>query len=413
MENNIATEMAMHAPLTIGDALKSILRAWKTHKRIRLNIFRLVSDTYYRENLHSDVIKILLESETHSDSIRLFIQLLNTLEPKLALDASRYADAKLERERGHIDILVHSPKNKCCIVIENKIHDAIDQKGQLSRYFTFCKNHDYKPEAIVYLSKDGRKEPSERAFSNTDKAEAQKLFVKVAAFADTRPDLVKGWLYHLQNSEKDNKSELSYLITQYIDVLTEMGEHMMNIDTEKQFMDWLREDPKNLLDAGRLAELYNRRTHLVLERIGDKYNEDCQKAKYNIVLAQSGPEYGGFAQIQVKTGSQDRNQIWLEQKNGGIGLWVDRLSVNGQKQSLCNLLKDKIASMPRLEADGTFRFRWPEDESSLYATIDRMLAFFQGQLAEVPASTECDSSGGIVDRPTQNMSSSLTPTAMT
>ncbi|MGA2871728.1 MAG: hypothetical protein ABSF34_21530, partial [Verrucomicrobiota bacterium] len=84
MEKNIGTEMAMWTDLTAtnGD-LRGILDRWQSHKPIELNIFRLVSDKYYWECLHSDVIKRLLEPKTHPYSILLFIQLLNVLRPEL------------------------------------------------------------------------------------------------------------------------------------------------------------------------------------------------------------------------------------------------------------------------------------------------------------------------------------------
>jgi hypothetical protein len=46
----------MDTAFTINANLQKILDGWKTHERIPLNIFRLVSDTYHRENLHSDII---------------------------------------------------------------------------------------------------------------------------------------------------------------------------------------------------------------------------------------------------------------------------------------------------------------------------------------------------------------------
>ena len=43
-----------------------MLDQWNMHVQQEFNIFRMVSEIYYRENFHSDILKVLLEAiQTH------------------------------------------------------------------------------------------------------------------------------------------------------------------------------------------------------------------------------------------------------------------------------------------------------------------------------------------------------------
>src|ERR1700677_1816142 len=183
----------MQAIFTANDDLRKILDGWKRHTPRPLNIFRLVSDVYHRECFHSDVIGKLLDPKTHPDSMRLFIRLLKVLRPELQLNPDHYAHAQVRREPGKIDLFIKPPDKDQCIILENKINDAGDQDEQLSRYLaTVQQRWSGKPEAIVYLSKDGKR-PSERAFNEANKADVEKLLVCVAAFRKGN-GLVEKWL---------------------------------------------------------------------------------------------------------------------------------------------------------------------------------------------------------------------------
>lgn len=75
------------------------------------NIFELISDTYYKENFHSDIIAKLLEHET---VLKNFLDFIN-------IDGSKYLnnDYSVVREKNKIDILIKTDTS--CIIIENKL----------------------------------------------------------------------------------------------------------------------------------------------------------------------------------------------------------------------------------------------------------------------------------------------------
>ena len=79
-------------------------------KKDVFNVFSLVSDLYYRENFHSDIISFFLNTkEKHGEGsafLESFIQMLN--KKGKIIDSSNYFDAVTIREEGKIDILIKS-----------------------------------------------------------------------------------------------------------------------------------------------------------------------------------------------------------------------------------------------------------------------------------------------------------------
>ena len=64
------------------------------------NIFELISDIYYRENFHSDIIAQLLKNEI---ILKNFLKFIGANE-------SAYKNAEVEREESKIDILIKRKK---------------------------------------------------------------------------------------------------------------------------------------------------------------------------------------------------------------------------------------------------------------------------------------------------------------
>lgn len=103
----------------------------KTSHETPFNIILASSELYYRENYHSDIIAAIIK---RGDFYRMFIRWLNLLHKCVEIDYNNYADIKVEREEGRIDILIKSDASKHCIIVENKINNASDMDRQLPRY---------------------------------------------------------------------------------------------------------------------------------------------------------------------------------------------------------------------------------------------------------------------------------------
>lgn len=360
----------MTETFAIGEDLKQILNGWETHERKRLNVFRLVSDIYYRENFHSDIIKTLLDPQTHLDSITLFLDFLNRVKPALKINPDHYDDAEVMREPGRIDILIQSSTSKHCVIFENKINDAVDQDGQLSSYLFKAKRRWPYVDAVVYLSKDGTKKPSEATFDTLNRDQVEKLLIQIAAYAHREDDLVHGWLGPLRKASP--QGELAFLIDHYIDILTEIGEHTMNGETKIKFLQWLREEG-NYAQTKRLVELFNSRIHMVLDHLAERYNEKDLKEKYSIQSAKVSYYRGWMLAIDAKL---DCGIIRVEvcEILDAIRLMTYPLPPTDEKARLFHdSLRGEIKVIIDANEDGQRQFRWPKEEEDLGKSIVKVL----------------------------------------
>ncbi len=131
---------------TVPETIVKILEKYKEAQLKRneyelgFNIFALISETYHKENFHSDIISALLNPiGKHNEGdlfLNLFLQFLQTKFTKQVdaisnnYGANPYVDKEFPIEgQRRIDILIASDTN--AIIIENKINDAIDMENQI------------------------------------------------------------------------------------------------------------------------------------------------------------------------------------------------------------------------------------------------------------------------------------------
>ena len=142
-----------------------LLAAARLHERHRanrrrlFNVFAVLRSTSDEVNLHSRFLHALLD---HTDplsgqreNLEAFVRGVAQAED-LAL-----ADARVERESNHIDLLISNERE--AIIVENKIW-AGDQELQLQRYRDALVREGYEPTSIrlIYLTPYGH-EPSEQS----------------------------------------------------------------------------------------------------------------------------------------------------------------------------------------------------------------------------------------------------------
>ena len=134
---------------------------------IGFNAFTLMSDIYYRENFHSDVLRAILDvNESHGAGnkyLRLLISLLNAnfvLKKSLVrIPEEKYLSNVITmREAGRIDITIYGEDDHV-IIIENKINNAGDTHNQIPKYVKLQLDKGKTIDAIVYLTLNQYKEP--------------------------------------------------------------------------------------------------------------------------------------------------------------------------------------------------------------------------------------------------------------
>ncbi len=147
----------------------------------RFNFFESISDKWYRENFHSDVLYTILNPNTKEIGRKYFLQeFVKFLEIEDRFDSNKDFEVIKEcstgfiswkdnngnetGQQGYIDLLVKNDTQ--AIIIENKINYAPDMENQLVRYMRFVEEIlGIKEYTVVYLTLKGDKEPPLNSYS--------------------------------------------------------------------------------------------------------------------------------------------------------------------------------------------------------------------------------------------------------
>lgn len=232
------------------EQLKEPLRQYKENKEKRMdpgfNVFYLISDYYYRETFHGDIIATLLSpDEKHGEGnlyIDLFIDMIN--EQKQLVDSQYYQTPIVIKEfstndgelSGRIDIIIEGDKH--CIVIENKLNNAPDTYQQLPKYYRDLKKKGVTVDAFVYLPLSPQKSPDSSSWNDEESREyINKHLVIIPAYYAGQVNLIENWLVPAE--EKTINSDAKFIIKQYITLLNNLTIDIMD---DKEILDILSSD---------------------------------------------------------------------------------------------------------------------------------------------------------------------------
>ncbi|WP_297276239.1 PD-(D/E)XK nuclease family protein [uncultured Brachyspira sp.] len=231
------------------------------------NIFELISDTYYKENFHSDIIAKLLEHET---VLKYFLDFID-------VDTSKYLnnDYSVVREENKVDILIKTDTN--CIIIENKLRWAKDMNEQLSRYYNNCLKKNLEVDKIVYLSPDTLKQPTSQSIKDIPKEKIKIIYGYDGEDEDFYTKVIEN---SLNDFIKNNEAKEWILLAEhYLKILRETGVTKM----DKLTQDFYKEIINNTDEYEKIkliADMYNnlivtRINNLVSRFKGDNYKDEC------------------------------------------------------------------------------------------------------------------------------------------
>lgn len=206
---------------------------------IGFNLFNLISPVYHRENLHSDIIKEILDpngAHGRGDGhLCLFIEYLNQ-HHGLAIDQNQYRAAEVSREPGRIDLLIRDKNKERAIIIENKISGAVDQYRQIPRYLdTVESEYQLKCDAILYLNLSELKGPDTTDWSNQEREKIRPLLKIIRAYHESDDDLYHGWLI---KCIQDPHEEPDFVIIQYSNLIKKLARNIMNEPIMEKFYGW-------------------------------------------------------------------------------------------------------------------------------------------------------------------------------
>lgn len=149
------------------------------------SIFKEISDIYYHENYHSDILAYYLSYDIVKEE---FIKFLNQKNRKKEnykdICPEHYKFGKVERENGRRDITLWSRDATKAIIIENKSNDAPDMHKQVYRYHKGLEAKEITVEAILYLNKNAQKQPNFSGLLANEIDELKKILVPVQLLGD-------------------------------------------------------------------------------------------------------------------------------------------------------------------------------------------------------------------------------------
>ena len=258
---------------------KDYIKSKEDDQKEMFNVFHIISDLYYRENFHSDIISFFLNpTEKHGGGsvyLNTFIEMLNKTGKNI--DSNDYKDAIVTREEGtiysRIDILIKSEATKKAIIIENKINNAPDMHQQMPRYYEYVTQNSYIVDAIVYLPLDIQKEPDKAGWTQEDENKVKPLLVTIPAYDKSgKINLVKDWLQ--PSILLSNDIDVVSTLRQYSILIKKLNSNIMdNIVLEKFYENLLQND--NLQTAQSIRNMMNDLPRYLAFRIQEQFGENC------------------------------------------------------------------------------------------------------------------------------------------
>ena len=162
------------------------------------------------ENAHSRLLISLLK---YKPALHHFLNFLT--KKKLNFDISLIDKPILTVEKWRIDGLVQE-EGKYAFIIENKIHNAVEQKEQIGRYIDVCKQLGYKLNQIyiLYLMRYAENKPTIQTWGNYKESDFAGRYVKIAY----KEDIIV-WLKEYLQVISERETIVKSAVIQYIDYL--------------------------------------------------------------------------------------------------------------------------------------------------------------------------------------------------
>jgi len=238
------------------------------------NVFNLVSNTYYRENFHSDILSALLNPQLNRDEniilLERFIDMLNSTGKNI--DMKHYLDAETIREEGRIDILIKSESSKHAIVIENKMNNAVDMHRQLPRYYDYLSQYGYIVDAIVYIPLANNKMPDSASWTAEDSSHVQPLLIIIPAFCkDGSKNLVDSWLTPAMNNLQTE--DMRVIVKHFASLIKYLNNDLLNYSNMEDFYNQIIQKD-NISTAIAVHDMMDKLSQFLAERIKNSFTDN-------------------------------------------------------------------------------------------------------------------------------------------
>ncbi|RZJ34745.1 MAG: hypothetical protein EOO51_08435 [Flavobacterium sp.] len=218
-------------------------------EQLGFNFFSIISDFYYRENFHSDILKSCLEIPEFFDA---FIKLVKAESGGRPL--FKFLNSSISREKhGRIDLCIIDEDSKNAIIIENKLNNAHDMPRQLPRYYESLTKKGYLVNKILYLSLTGKKYPLRHDWTDDDR---RTLSNKISIMSSVRSQNLN--LEEILEKALLSTSNIDYVVffKQYKNLLNYLSRQETNNNIMDDFYSKIEtsEDLNDLLALQKLIE---------------------------------------------------------------------------------------------------------------------------------------------------------------
>ena len=163
------------------------------------------------ENAHSRLLISLLK---YKPALYHFLEFLKE-KKKLNFNISLIVKPILTAEKWRIDGLIKE-EGKYAFIIENKIHNAVEQNEQIGRYIDVCKQLGYKLNHIyiLYLMRYAQNKPTIQTWGNYKESDFAGRYVEIAY----KEDIIV-WLEEYLQAISERETIVKSAVIQYIDYL--------------------------------------------------------------------------------------------------------------------------------------------------------------------------------------------------
>jgi len=259
-----------------------------TKEDIGFNAFALMSDLYYRENFHSDMLRAILDiNEKHGAGniyLSIFISLLNKNFEKInsnsRIPIEKYTNkVVVVSEEGKIDITIYG-EDKHVIIIENKINNAGDTHNQIPRYVKFQHEKGNEIDAIVYLTLNQYKEPNRSTWIKDDNLDSiiKEKLISIRTFTGDDNDLCSGFIEKCI-AVSNNLDALS-ILRQYLKILKHLTRNMIDHNHLTELMKYLKAHPENQQVVISLKKSVEELPWHILTEIFNHFNKDDKSSPF-------------------------------------------------------------------------------------------------------------------------------------
>ena len=332
------------------------------------NIILAASDIYYRENYHSDIIQYILNNK--KDTIKYFIDYINSLSEKINIDINNFLDTEIIREENKIDILIRDLTSKHCIIIENKIYNAGDMKRQLPKYYNIISKNGIV-DGILYFSLDGLKRPEKLTWTKNDlKLGLDKKIVYGAASNNTNIDFVNNFLAKCMDNT-ENKQESSFYY-QYIDLIIFLRRNQMDFVLMENFYKEMLKG-KQYNTALSVRKMLNDLQTFRRDQVYNKYVNNHAPFKN---VGPWGKNYTVFEYIHdISLKECIKIDVICEEDHSKIRFWIQDTKL---KSDLINNILSCIGeekSFMKEEINCYLKtFKFPEEDKMMYKYLTKLLS---------------------------------------